>query len=136
VKKLMILFYSIFLVLLSMNGSAQQPSSLRIYLFHNEECESCGSTLDGYLSTLKSTYPFIEIESLDVRNPSSRDLLGCLEKKCGGIGNGLPVAFVEDHVLSGEREIIEELEMFVLEYQIRKGLPQPSLGFPASANPS
>jgi len=126
----------VFVVFFSINAGAQQPPSLRILFFHAEECDSCESALQSYLSTLKSTYPFVEIESLDVRNPSNRELLGTLEKKLGRKGDDLPVAFVEDHVLSGEKEITEKLELYVLEYQIRKGLTQPPIGIPGSPNPS
>ncbi len=135
-RRSMIFACFIFVDFFSINGVAQQPPSLRILLFHAEECDSCESVLQGYLTTLKSSYPFIEIESLDVRNPSSREFLDTLEKKMGRKENDLPVAFVEDHVLSGEKEIMEKLELYVLEYQIRNGLTQPPLGIPGSANPS
>ena len=119
----------------SIDGSAQQIPSLRIVVFHAEECDSCGGILEGYLSTLRVTYPFLEIETFDVRNPSGRELLDRLEKRFNRKGNELPVAFVEDHVLSGEKEIREELEILVLEHQIRQGLSQHPLGLPATDTP-
>lgn len=131
-RRLIIFFYCIVLVLSSLNGYGQQAPSLRIFVFHAEECDSCESALQGYLSMLRSTYSFLEIEILDVRNPSVREFLGALEKKSGRKGDDLPVVFVEDHILSGEREIMDKLELYILEYQIRKGLTQPPLGFPGS----
>jgi hypothetical protein len=132
VRKLMIFVCCVVFVLLTINGSAQQMPSLRVVVFHGEECDSCGSSLEGYLSALRVTYPFLEIETFDVRNSSSRELLDRLEKRFSRKGNELPVAFVEDHVLSGEKEIREELEVLVLEHQIRQGLLQHPLGFPAT----
>jgi hypothetical protein len=131
VRRLMIFVYCVFFVLLTIQGSAQQIPSLRIVIFHAEECEPCGSFLEGYLSALRVTYPFLEIETFDVRTPSGRELLDRLEKRFNRKGNDLPVAFVEDRILSGEKEIREELEILVLEHQIRQGLSQHPLGFPA-----
>jgi hypothetical protein len=122
-------------VLFSIHGSAQQMPSLRVVVFHGEECDSCGGSLEGYLSALRVTYPFLEIETFDVRNPSGREQLDRLEKRFSRKGNELPVAFVEDHVLSGEKEIREELEILVLDHQIRQGLFQHPLGIPATDKP-
>ena len=131
----MIFVCCVFVMLLTIHGSAQQIPSLRVVVFHGEECDSCGGSLEGYLSALRVTYPFLEIEAFDVRNPSARELLDRLEKRFNRKGNDLPVAFVEDHILSGEKEIREELEILVLEHQIRQGLSQHPLGFPATDKP-
>ena len=131
----MIFVCCVVFILLSIHGSAQQMPSLRIVIFHAEECEPCGSFLEGYLSALRVTYPFLEIETFDVRNPSGREQLDRLEKRFSRKGNELPVAFVEDHVLSGEKEIREELEVLILEHQIRQGVIQHPLGLPATDKP-
>lgn len=129
------LFCSLLLVLTSTHGNAQEPPSLGVFLFHNEECDSCESALQSYLSTLKSTYPFLEVKSFDARDPSNRELLGTFKRKLGRTEDELPVAFVEDHVLSGEKEITEKLEFYALEYQIRNGLTQPLLGIQSKDKP-
>ena len=134
-RRLMIFVCCVVFILFSIDGSAQQMPSLRVVVFHGEECDSCGGILEGYLSALRVTYPFLEIETFDVRNPSGREQLDRLEKRFSRKGNELPVAFVEDHVLSGEKEIREELEILVLEHQIRQGLSQHPLGFPATDKP-
>jgi hypothetical protein len=128
----MIFVCCVVFILFSIHGRAQQMPSLRMVIFHAEECEPCGGTLDGYLSALMVTYPFLEIETFDVRNPSGRELLDRLERRYNRKGIELPVVFVEDHILSGEKGIREELEILLLEHQIRQGLSQHPLGFPAT----
>ena len=131
----MIFVCCVVFILFSIDGSAQQMPSLRVVVFHGEECDSCGGGLEGYLSALMVTYPFLEIETFDVRIPSGREQLDRLEKRFSRKGNELPVAFVEDHVLSGEKEIREELEVLILEHQIRQGVIQHPLGLPATDKP-
>jgi hypothetical protein len=75
VRRLMIFVCCVAFILFSIDGSAQQMLSLRVVVFHGEECDSCGGIIEGYLSALRVTYPFLEIETFDVRTPSGRELL-------------------------------------------------------------
>jgi thiol-disulfide isomerase/thioredoxin len=105
---------------------AQQPPSVPGYLFYSEECASCEGILQGYLPTLKSLYPFLDVKAYDVKNPSYYSALTRLEEKFNRRGNEFPVLFIGDQMLSGSQEIMERLEPLLQDYQIRTE-PPPSL---------
>jgi cytochrome c biogenesis protein CcdA/glutaredoxin len=64
-------------------------------------------------------YPFLEIKTFDLANPTYYEALAKLEKKFNQRGNELPVIFIGDQMLSGEREVIERLDPLILEYQMK-----------------
>ena len=105
---------------------AQQSSSIQMYLFYAEDCPSCNAILQSYVPTLKSMYPFLEIKTFDLANPTYYEALSKLEKKFSRRGSELPIIFIGDQMLSGEREVMEKLDPLILEYQIRGG-SRPSL---------
>src|SRR3990172_10814922 len=88
------------LLLFPFTGLAEQPSSVPAYLFYSEECVSCEGILQGYLPTLKSLYPFLDVKAYDVRNPSYYHALTQLEKKFNRRGSAFPALFIGAHMLS------------------------------------
>ena len=114
------------LLLFPFTGLAEQPSSVPAYLFYSQECASCEGILQGYLPTLKSLYPFLDVEAYDVKNPSYYHALTQLEEMFNRRGSEFPVLFIGDQMLSGSQEMMERLEPLLQEYQMRTE-PVPSL---------
>lgn len=137
-KKLIILFYCLFSLSPSGQAKAEAPASVQVYLFYAEDCQSCGGILHGYLPALKSTYPFLEVKTFDIGNPSNYEALVRLEKQFGRTGNELPVIAIGGRILSGEKEIMERLDSLILEQQMAGGssLPLPAVEAPSTAKPS
>ena len=129
------LFISI-LFSLPVDGTGQPSSSIQIYLFYAEDCQACGGILHGYLPRLKSTYPFLEIQTFEVGDPTYYEALSTLEKKFNRRGGELPILFIGDQVLSGEKEIMERLDPLILDYQIRGAPALPPLQTLVVAKPS
>jgi glutaredoxin len=71
-------------------------------------------------------YPFLDIKTFDLANPSYYEALTKLEKKFNRKADELPVLFIGDQMLFGEQEIMEKLDPLIIEYQI-KGELHPSL---------
>ena len=105
---------------------AQQIPSIPMYIFYTDDCSNCQAILQSYVPTLKSMYPFLEIKTYDIGNPSYYEALAKLEKKFDRRGEELPIIFIGDQMLSGEQEVMERLDPLILEYQIR-GESRPSL---------
>ncbi len=128
---------SIFILFsLPLDGTGQPSSSIQIYLFYAEDCQACGGILQGYLPGLKSMYPFLEIQTFDAEDPTYYEALSRLEKKFERRGSELPVLFIGDQVLSGEKEIMERLDPLILDYQIKGAPPLPPLQTLVVAKPS
>jgi hypothetical protein len=135
-RKFLLLLSIFILFSLSVDGVGQLSSSIQIYCFYAEDCPACGGILHGYLPGLKSTYPFLEIQTFDVGDPTYYEALSRLEKKFNRRGSELPVLFIGDQVLSGEKEIMERLDPLILDYQIKGAPPLPPLQTLAGAKPS
>ena len=116
--------------------STESTSSVQAYFFYSEECPSCGGILHGYLPGLKSTYPFLEIQTLDIKNPTFYESLVQIEKQFGRSGGELPVLIIGDQILSGEQEIMEKLEPLILEFQATGAPPLPPLQSTSLVKPS
>jgi thiol-disulfide isomerase/thioredoxin len=128
---------SIFILFsLPVDGVGQPSSSIQIYLFYAEDCQACGGILHGYLPGLKSMYPFLEIQTFDAGDPTYYEALSRLEKKFNRRGSELPVLFIGDQVLSGEKEIMERLDPLILDYQIKGAPALPPLQTLVAAKPS
>jgi hypothetical protein len=137
VTRKVLLLLSIFILFsLPGDGAGQPSTSIQIYCFYAEDCPACGGILHGYLPGLKSTYPFLEIQTFDVGDPTYYEALSRLEKKFNRRGSELPVLFIGDQVLSGEKEIMERLDPLILDYQIKGALPLPPLEIFTGAKPS
>jgi len=122
----MIIFFCLVFFLPVRCLQAQQASPIQMYLFYADDCPSCQPILQSYIPTLKSMYPFLEIRTFDLANPAYYEALAKLEQKYNRRGSELPVIFIGDQMLSGEREVMEKLDPLILEYQIR-GDSRPSL---------
>lgn len=120
-KWISILFFLIF----STNIQAQPPPSIPIYIFYAEDCPNCQAILQSYIPTLKMMYPFLEIKSFDLANPSYYQALTILEEKYQRKADELPVLFIGDRMLFGEKEIMEKLDPIILEYQMSGTLVPP-----------
>jgi len=132
-----LLSLSIFILFsLPVVGVGQPSSSVQIYCFYAEDCPACGGILQGYLPGLKSTYPFLEIQTFDIGDPTYYEALSKLEKKFNRRASELPVLFIGDQVLFGEKEIMERLDPLILDYQIKGAPPLPPLQSLARAKPS
>ena len=90
-----------------------------MYIFYADDCPNCQAILQSYVPTLKSIYPFLEIKTFDLANPTYYEALAKLEKKFNRRGNELPVIFIGDQMLSGEQEVMERLDPLILEYQMK-----------------
>ena len=125
-KKLKVILCAIGLLFLSVRGEAQQPPTMiPMYIFFAEDCPNCQAILQSYVPTLKSIYPFLEIKTFDLANPTYYEALAKIEKKFNRRGNELPVIFIGDQMLSGEREVMERLDPLILEYQMKGELISP-----------
>jgi glutaredoxin len=121
---------------LPIQGKAQTPSPIHIYLFHIQECPACGGILRGHLPDLQSRYPFLEVKTFDVEDPSYYEALVKLEQTFGRGGSEFPVLFIGDQLLSGEAEIREKLEPLILEFQMRGAVPPPPIETVSGSKPS
>ena len=115
----MIVLCCILLLSFSAPVEGQQSTSIQMYIFYADDCPNCQAILQSYVPTLKSMYPFLEIKTFDLANPTYYEALAKLEKKFNQRGNELPVIFIGDQMLSGEREVIERLDPLILEYQMK-----------------
>ncbi len=120
-KRSMVLFFGL-LLFFSPSLEAQPSPSIPIYLFYAEDCPNCQAILQSYVPTLKMMYPFLEIKTFDMANPSYYEALSRLEKRFQRKADELPVLFIGDQMLFGEREIMEKLDPLIIEYQMRGGL--------------
>ena len=136
VRKLFLAVYTFILFSLPICGISQPSSSIQIYCFYTEDCQSCGGILQGYLPGLKSMYPSLEIQTFNIGNPAFYEALIRLEKEFGRKGHEIPVIFIGDQMLSGETEIMERLDPLILEYQIKRAPPLPPLQTLAAIKPS
>jgi thiol-disulfide isomerase/thioredoxin len=121
-------FFLVFFLLIStpLIIKAQSSSPIQIYLFYAEDCPSCQPILQSYVPTLQMMYPFLEIKTFDLANPSHYEALAKLEKKFQRKADELPVLFIGDQMLFGEREVMEKLDPLIIEYQM-KGSLAPAL---------
>ncbi len=123
----------LYALLLGGEGLAQTPSpSNQIYFFYAQDCEPCQTILQRYLPTLKPMYPFLEIKTFDLGNPVYYEALSKLENRFGKKENELPVLIIGNHLLSGEREVMEKLNPLILEYQAKGGIPSPPIEIPSA----
>lgn len=118
-----------------MDGTTQPSPPIQIYFFYAEDCQPCQVILQGYLPSLKTMFPSLEIKTFDIGNPSYYEALAKLENKFGRRGNELPVILIGDQILSGEMEIMERLNPLLLEYQVKGGV-SPPLEISSMAEPS
>ncbi|OGP89324.1 MAG: hypothetical protein A2157_10490 [Deltaproteobacteria bacterium RBG_16_47_11] len=137
IRKLITILFSIPFLFLPLHGNAQQAATIQIYLFYAVDCPDCQGILESYVPTLKSSYPFLDIKTFDIANPSYYEALSKLEEKFNRRGNELPVLFIGDNLLSGQKEITERLDPLILEYQMKGGITSlPLLEIPSTAKPS
>ena len=97
-----------------------------MFIFYADDCPNCQAILQSYVPTLKSQYPFLDIKTFELGDPSNYEALAKLEKKFGRRGQELPVIYIGDQMLSGDQEVMEKLDPLILEYQM-KGDLAPSL---------
>ncbi len=114
----------------------QPPSSIRIYFFYTEDCQSCQVILQSYLPALKTMVPTLEVKTFDVSQPAYYEALTKLEKRFGPTGNELPVVFIGNQMLSGEMAIMEKLNPLLLEAQAKGGVSPPPIEISSMAEPS
>jgi hypothetical protein len=114
------------LLYLSVHVEGQQSTSIQMYIFYADDCPNCQAILQSYVPTLKSMYPFLDIKTFDLANPSYYEALAKLEKKFNRKADELPILFIGDQMLFGEQEIMEKLDPLIIEYQL-KGELRPSL---------
>jgi glutaredoxin len=115
---------------------SEQPGRIDLYFFYAEDCESCQVILQSYLPTLRPLFPSLEIKTFDVANPSYYEALAEMEKRLGRKESELPVGFIGDQILSGEKEFMERLNPLLLEYQMKGGAALPPLGISSKPKPS
>ena len=126
IKAWIAIFFCCLLLLLPSGAKTQQSPTIPMYIFYADDCPNCQAILQSYVPTLKSQYPFLEIKTFELGNPSYYEALAKLEKKFSRRGQELPVIFIGDQMLWGDMEIMEKLDPLILEYQM-KGDLAPSL---------
>jgi len=109
----------------------QSQSSIQMYFFYAEDCQPCQAILHSYLPTLKTMFPSIEVRTFDVGNPAYYEALGKIEEKFKKKGEELPVVFIGDHLLSGEREVMEQLEPSPPGVSGKRGASLPPIQIPS-----
>lgn len=124
-RKLKIQWLVVGILFLSLDGHGQPPSTIPIYLFYAEDCPNCHAILQNYVPTLKSQYPFLDIKTFEIGDPSNYDALIQLEKRFDKRGQELPIIFIGDQMLSGDQEIMDRLDPLILEYQMKGDLAPP-----------
>jgi thiol-disulfide isomerase/thioredoxin len=136
--KLLVALLCLPILLLAPIVKAQQPPTIPMYIFYADDCPNCQAILQSYVPTLKSQYPFLEIKTFELGNPSYYEALSKLEAKFNRRGNELPVIFIGDQILSGDQEIMEKLDPLILEYQLKGDLvPRlPAIEIPSTAEVS
>src|SRR4030042_3251686 len=102
-RKLVSLLLGFVFLSLPIYGNAQQVATIQIYLFYAVDCPDCQGILESDVPALKSTYPFLDIKTFDIENPSYYEALSKLEEKYNRRGNELPVIFIGDYLLSGQK---------------------------------
>jgi thiol-disulfide isomerase/thioredoxin len=117
-------------------ASSQLSSSLQIYFFYAEDCQPCQVILQSYLPSLKTMFPTLEVKTFDLSNPSYYEALSKLEKRFGRAENELPIVFIGDQMLSGEKEVMERLNPLLLEIQSKGGISLPPIEISPEAKPS
>jgi hypothetical protein len=115
-RTLITTFFCIVFLTLPNPANTQVHSPVQVYLFYTEDCFSCEGILQGYLPSLKSLYPSLEVKTFDIANPTHHEALIKFEKQFGRTGNDFPVAFIGDQILAGGQEIMERLDPLILEY--------------------
>ena len=121
-RRLIVFLFCTVLFCWPVYGIAQgHSSSIRIYFFYTEDCQSCQVILQSYLPTLKTMVPTLEIKTFDVSKPAYYEALTKLEKKFGHVGGNLPIVFIGDQMLSGEMEVMDKLNPLLLEVQAKGG---------------
>ena len=88
----------------------KQPSSetkADVIFFYDPECIHCYRLMEEFLPKMIAQYPDIEWKYLSIEEPENHKLL---EEKWGDKDYEIPVIFVEDKFLSGEKEIKEKLD--------------------------
>lgn len=127
-RRLSVFLFCLALFCWPIHGMAQPPSSsVQIYFFYTEDCQSCQVILQSYLPTLKTMIPTLEVKTFDVSRPAYYEALTKLEKKAGRAGGELPTVFIGDQMLSGETEIMEKLHPLLLEAQAKGGVSPPPM---------
>ncbi len=136
-RRLSAFLFCIALFWVPLHGMAEQPSSsIQIYFFYTEDCQSCQVILQSYLPTLKTMFPKLEIKTFDVSQPAYYEALTKLEKKFGPTGNELPIVFIGDQMLSGEMAIMDKLNPLLLEAQAKGGISPPPIEISPTEIPS
>ena len=126
-RSIVFLFCSVLLCWPVYGIAQEHSSSIQIYFFYTEDCQSCQVILQSYLPTLKTTIPTLEIKTFDVSKPAYYEALTKLEKKFGRTENDLPIVFIGDRMLTGEMEIMEKLNPLLLEFQAKGGASPPPI---------
>ncbi len=135
-RTLITTFFCIVFLTLPDHGNTKVYSPVQVYLFYTEDCLSCEGILQGYLPSLKSLYPSLEVKTFDIANPTHYEALIKLEKQFGRTGDDFPVAFIGDQILAGEQEIMERLDPLIQKYQLEGGLPLLPIEISSSTQPS
>ena len=135
-KKFLTSFFFLIFFSLPVHTIPQTPSSIQIYFFFSQDCQSCQTILQSYLPTLKTMVPNLEVKAFDVGNPAYYEALVEREKTFGRSGSELPVVFAGDQMLSGETEIMEKLNPLLLEVQAKGGPSPAPIEIPSVSKPS
>ncbi len=118
-RRLIFLLFSFVFLFLPDRGNSQPAHTIQIYLFYAVDCPECQGILQKFVPGLKSSYPFLDIQTFDIENPAYYEALTRLEEKFNRRGNELPVLLIGDHLLSGQKEITQRLDLLIVEYQMK-----------------
>lgn len=67
--------------LLPSGVTAQQTPTIPMYIFYANDCPSCQAILQSYVPTLQAQYPFLNIKTFELGDPSNYEALAKLEER-------------------------------------------------------
>ncbi len=134
IHKVLFLFLFPFLTLLTLifnpdityPEQIQSTSIIHIYVFSSKDCERCEAVeKKNIFSLAEKNNCKIEVKYFDIDNIENYQLLTELEEKYQDTDNELPVVFIGEDVLGGEKEVEENLEKLIIKYKEKGGCPWP-----------
>lgn len=111
------------------------PSTIRLYIFTSPDCPHCRIIYPENLNQLsKKINCKIEAKYFDINQIENYKKLIELEERYKDTDNELPVVFIGEYVLGGEKEIKENLERIIKEYAQKGGIDWPEQVYRTSSS--
>ena len=101
---------------------------VHLWFFYDSYCVSCVRTLNGILPQILSKYAAgqVEAHAWDMAQ-KGHELRRALEEQYGRVAQEIPVVFIGDYLLAGDREIQEKLGSLIDQYLAQGGVALPQV---------